>query len=99
GKWNKEFFVKDLEEEEKELIKILERFPEVSFAAIKDLRPHYICNYAYELASTFDKFYEKCPVLKTEEKKKNFRLILVKATKVVLENCLRLIRIEIPERM
>ncbi len=98
GEMEIKFSVKSLEKEEKELIKILEKFPEICLMAMKDLRPHYICNYAYELASAFDKFYEACPVLKAGEKK-NFRLSLVYASKIVLENCLKLIGMEILERM
>ncbi len=99
GEIGKKFSAKNLEREEIELIKILERFPEICLMALNDLRPHYICNYAYELASAFDKFYEKCPVLKAEEEKKNFRLNLVYSSKIVLENCFKLIGIEILERM
>jgi arginyl-tRNA synthetase len=99
GRWEPYFKSEDLSEEEKVLIKTLMRFPEVVEQAARDLRPHYICNYAYELATVFDKFYEFNPVLKTEGKKKNFRLALVEATKTVLKNALELIGIEALEKM
>ena len=99
-KWKSNFKTEELTEQEKELVKLLVKFPETIEQATKDLRPHYICNYAYNLATTFDKFYEFCPVLKAETKKqKEFRLSLVQATKIVLENALRLIGIETLEKM
>lgn len=100
SKWKPNFKIEKLTEEEKQLIKTLARFTEVVEQAAKDLRPHYICNYAYDLATVFDRFYEFCPVLKAEnEKLKNFRLTLVEATKNILENSLNLIGIETPEKM
>ena len=96
----KQNFKEKLNEKERELVKALARFPEVVLRAANQFKPHLLCNYAFELATIFDKFYEACPVLKAEDGKlKNFRLTLVNATKIVLENSLRLIGIEIPERM
>ena len=99
GKWKPSFKAEDLSEQEKILIKTLIRFPEVIEQAVKDFRPHYICNYIFELATVFDKFYEFNPVLKAESKKKNFRLTLVQATKIVLKNALELLGIEALEKM
>jgi arginyl-tRNA synthetase len=100
GKWKPDFKIEKLTEEEKQLIKTLTKFTEVVEQAARDLRPHYICNYIYELATVLDKFYEFCSVLKAEnEKLKNFRLTLVDATRIVLENCFNLTGIEVPEKM
>ncbi|MFH8119355.1 MAG: arginine--tRNA ligase [Candidatus Aenigmatarchaeota archaeon] len=100
GKWKARFSFKELSEGEKELVKCLMKFDDVVEKAGEDLKPHYICNYAFELATLFDKFYETNPVLKAgSEERKNFRLTLVKATKVVLGNALKLIGIEPLERM
>ncbi len=100
GKWKPDFETNELTEQEKELVKLLAKFPEVVLQSASDFKPHYICNYAYDLATTFDKFYEACPVLKAEnEKQKLFRLTLVDATRTVLKNALNLVGIEAPERM
>jgi len=100
GKWKTNFEIKKLTEQEKELIKLLVKFPEIVEQAAKDLRPHYICNYAYDLATIFSTFYQFCPVLKAEtEQQKNFRLTLVKATKIVLANALKIIGIGPLEKM
>jgi arginyl-tRNA synthetase len=99
GRWKPVLKTENLTEGEKNLIKTLMRFPEVVEQAARDLRPHYICNYAFDLATVFDKFYEFNPVLKAEGNKKNFRLALVQATKIVLAKALELTGIKALERM
>jgi arginyl-tRNA synthetase len=100
GEWKPTFKVGNLTEGEKSLIKILMRFQDVVEQAAKDLRPHYICNYAYQLATIFDRFYESNPVLKAEnEERRNFRLTLVLATKNVLAEALKLVGIKPLEKM
>lgn len=99
GKWKINFENKKMKEEEKRLIMKLFEFPEVVKSASKDLRPHYICNYAYELATLFSEFYHTCPVIHAEENLKNFRLTLVSAVKQTLENSLKLLGIKTLKRM
>ncbi|MEM7821319.1 MAG: arginine--tRNA ligase [Candidatus Aenigmatarchaeota archaeon] len=91
--------VKNITENEKELIKKISEFPKVLENASRELRPHYICNYAYELATRFDRFYEFCPVLKAENEIRNFRLALVDLTRKILKNCLELLGIKPLEKM
>ncbi len=98
-KWKETFEVGKLTEEEKELIKQLLKFSEVVEQAAKDLRPHYICYYTYNLATIFSNFYQSCPVLRAEEGVRDFRLNLVSATEQVLKNSLNLIGIRIPGKM
>jgi arginyl-tRNA synthetase len=92
--------IEKLAEEEKRLILNLAQFPEIVKKAAQELKPNYICNYAYDLATSFASFYQSCHVLKAESKElKNFRLALVNATKIVLGNCLWLMNIKSLERM
>jgi len=98
--WRENFENKNLSKEEKKIIKRLIEFPDVIEQTLKDFRPHYICNYAYDLANTFSEFYHACPVLKAETKKlRDFRLTLVKATKITLKNSLSLLGIDTPKKM
>lgn len=100
GKWENNFVNKNIELAEKKLVKKLLEFPTITQQAGRDLKPHYICNYVYDLANTFTEFYHSCPVLKTESKDlRNFRLTLVKATQIVIENSLKLLGIETPKVM
>jgi arginyl-tRNA synthetase len=96
-KFKPQFSVNELNNYEKNLIAQLLNFNEVLLASARDMRPHYLCKYAYELATTFTNFYENCPVLKGE--KTNFRLTLVKCTAETLKECLNLLGIEVPGRM
>ncbi len=84
---------------EKELIKLLAKFPEVIESAGRDIKPHLIPTYLNELASLFNKFYMDHPVLKAEKGVREERLLLVLTAKQVLRNGLELLGIEAPETM
>jgi arginyl-tRNA synthetase len=99
-KWKKVYRVQKLEDAEKQLLKKLSQFSTIVYQAADDMRPHYICNYAYELSTVFNSFYEKCPVLNVkEEKVRNFRLTLVEATRNVLKDCLKMLGMRPLEKM
>ncbi|HVX83987.1 MAG TPA: arginine--tRNA ligase [Phycisphaerae bacterium] len=53
-------------ENEMALAKKLLSFPAVVEAVARDLKPHLLCTYLYELAGAFSRFFESCPVLKAE---------------------------------
>jgi len=91
------FKIKELNSEEIELIKKLSQFSEVVEKSHKNLNPSHIANYSYQLAKTFNEFYHKCPVIKSEQK--DFRLALVQAFRNVLKNSLDLLGIDVLERM
>ena len=100
GKWKKVYSAKEMKNEEKNLISMLERFHGVVAESAASMRPHQICNYLYDLTTALNNFYEKCPVLKAESaQQKNFRLTLVDATREVLKQGMHLIGMEAPERM
>ncbi|WP_456423971.1 arginine--tRNA ligase [Thermococcus sp.] len=84
---------------EKELIKLLAKFPEVIESAGRDIKPHLIPAYLNELASLFNRFYMDHPVLKAEEGIREERLLLVLAVKQVLRNGLALLGISAIEKM
>jgi len=98
-KWKKVFRIQKLEEGEKQLLKKLSLFNTIVQQAADDMRPHYICNYAYELSTVFNSFYEKCPVLSAKEAVRNFRLTLVQLTKNILKDCLNMLGIKPLEKM
>jgi arginyl-tRNA synthetase len=87
------------DKEEKALLRILLRFSESVAASERDLRPHYIANYAYDLATRFNEFYETLPVIKAEKKIMNARLALTECVRIALKNSLNLLGINAPERM
>jgi arginyl-tRNA synthetase len=89
--------IKSFDIKEFSLAKDLANFQEIITKSTRDLKPHYLCNYAYNLAKNFNDFYENCDVLKSEEKKQ--RILLVMAFKQVMENCLTILGIPIIEEM
>jgi arginyl-tRNA synthetase len=85
---------------ERELILALNRYPETISAAAKEYSPAQIANYIYELAKLYNKFYHEEPILKLEDEElKNFRLSLSLTTGSVLKRGMRLLGIDVPERM
>ncbi len=85
---------------ERGLVVLLSKFPEVVGEAARSLRPEEIAEYANELASKFNLFYDNIPVLKAEgENVRNARLHLVDSTRIVLSNALALLGVKAPERM
>ena len=85
--------------EEFDLCKHLLNFGLVVEAVISDYRPNYLCNYLFELAGFFARFYENCPVLKSAGTERATRLAVCELTGRVLKQGLGLLGIEAPERM
>lgn len=87
-------------DEEKSLLRWLERFPEVVEKASIDYSPNLICSYLFDLAQRFNSFYKNNPVLKAErEEDKIARLALTKATSIVIKRGLDLLGIKTVEKM
>jgi len=85
--------------EELTLAKHLLNFGLVLEAVAEDYRPNYLCNYLYDLAGHFTRFYEHCPVLKAPAPDRAARLALCEATARVLQRGLEALGIEVLEQM
>ena len=85
--------------QERALGKHLIQFGDVIAAVARDIRPHLLCQYLYELATLFSGFFENCPVLKSDEPTRSARLALCDLTARTLAQGLDLLGIEHPERM
>jgi len=88
-----------LANEEIALIKQLAAFKSAVHEASKQLAPHIIANYSFELAKKFNEFYSACPVIKAKGLQKSFRIDIVKATIQVLGNSLNLLGIPAIKKM
>ncbi len=86
-------------EAEKNIILQLLAFPETVKMAVRDLEPHKISKYLYDLAREMNRYYEKTRVSDTPEIEKSARLTLLKKVSKTFENGLDLLGIEIPEKM
>ena len=87
------------QEQEKDLIKSLNMFPEKVLIAAEQLAPHTIVNYLRELATAFHSFYNAHQVLVDELALRYARLKLIKASQIVLHNGLALIDVSAPKKM
>ncbi|MGB1124745.1 MAG: arginine--tRNA ligase [Phycisphaeraceae bacterium] len=86
---------------EKALVLKLMQFGSTVDSVADSLEPHRMCNYLYELASAFHKFFESCPVLKSDvpDDVRQGRLALCKLVALTLERGLGLLGIGVVERM
>jgi arginyl-tRNA synthetase len=90
----------DLHEKEKELIKLLQLFPETIQSAANNHSPALIANYTYELVKEFNSFYQNVPILPEQDMhKKVFRVQLSKTVGNTIKNAFQLLGIQVPERM
>ena len=89
-----------LNEKEVELIQKMNEFGAAVEQAGKDYSPSGIANYCYELTKVFNQFYHDYSILnEPDEQKKLFRLVLAKNVAKIIKNAMRLLGIEVPERM
>ena len=75
------------------------RLPEIVELVARELKPHHLCNYLYELATRFSGFFENCPVLQSDEPLRGSRLVLCDLTARTMATGLDLLGIEHPEQM
>lgn len=87
----------DLQPGERSLVRKLSEFSEVIELATKELMPHHICTYLYELAQTFNRFYEQNRVIGDDRQTQ--RLALVGKYADTLKSGLELLGITAPDRM
>lgn len=85
--------------EELALARHLLNFGLVLEAVAEECRPNFLCNYLYDLAGLFARFYEACPVLKAADAERASRLALCDATARVLRTGLDALGIETTETM
>lgn len=85
---------------EKNLLQNLYQYKNVIDEASRLLSPSIIANYAYELARDFNQFYHENSILNADnEETRNSRLALTFLVGKTIENSLKLLGIEVPERM
>jgi len=89
-----------LDEKERSLLVVLHDFPQVIKLAGDQFSPALVANFAYDVAKEFNQFYHALVILKEEnETRKIFRLQLAFITARTLQQSMRLLGIEVPERM
>jgi len=86
-----------LEPAERSLARKISEYPEAVEKATSELLPHYICTFLYELAQTFNSFYEHNRVIGSD--REGVRLALVKQYADTLRAGLELLGITSPDTM
>ncbi len=89
------------QEQEKALGLKLLQFSEVLDQVTREAYPHVLCNYLYDVASLFMKFYEACPILKddVDSVTRSSRLALSHLTAQTIHRGLDLLGIETMNKM
>jgi arginyl-tRNA synthetase len=83
-----------------ELIKLLRKFSDTVTSAATGYSPAIIANYCYELSREYNQFYHDYSILGEDDiAVRNFRLVLSKVTSEIIYTGMRLLGIEMPERM
>lgn len=97
--WREDESIKtwQLNENEKNLIKKVIQYDQVLREAVHELVPHKICEYVFELAQEFSRFYEKVKVAGSEYEAERGEIVL--AYLKVMKHGLALLGIKAPEKM
>lgn len=82
---------------ERSLLVKMTEYADVIEAATKQLAPHLICTYLYELAQTFNRFYEASRIVGDEREAVRGRLVAAYAH--ILKGGLNLLGIQAPDHM
>ena len=85
--------------QERDLIKVLGKYPEKVAHAARQLSPHIMVNYLRDLANALHSFYTAHQVLVEDKAMRNGRLKLIRATQIVLRNGLHLLDVSAPKHM
>lgn len=88
-----------INDKENEIIKALYAFPSVVEQAAKNLSPALIANYVFELAKSFNAFYQDVSILREEHNTMCWRLCLTAFTGKTIRTAMSLLGIDVPEKM
>ena len=90
----------EINDKEKQLLKLLTIFPEIIKSAADNLNPALIANYTYELVKNFNSYYQTTTILKiNDEELKGFRLTLSYKVASIIKSSMKLLGVNVPEKM
>jgi len=85
--------------DELSIIKLLASFPELVEASALSMEPHRLTVFLQTLATAFHSYYNKTRVMTSDRELTLARLSMVTATRIVVNNALKLLGVSAPERM
>ncbi|XP_035733679.1 arginine--tRNA ligase, cytoplasmic-like isoform X2 [Vespa mandarinia] len=91
-------------EKEWKLAKVLLKFPDILLKITKDLHLHQLCEYCYDISTSFSEFYDNCYcVVKNQAGEiievNMSRILLTEATAIIMEQCFLILGIKPLTRM
>jgi len=87
------------ENHETALVTSLAKYPEILEKAALNEEPHQLAHFLRDLANELHTYYNAHQFIVDDEKLRNARLTLIKATRHVLHNALKLLGVSAPEKM
>nr|CAD7265752.1 unnamed protein product [Timema shepardi] len=91
-------------DKEWKLAKALLRFPEVLMKITKDLCLHHLCEFVYDIATSFTEFYDSCYCVEKDSsgeivKVNMSRILLCEVTAKILRQCFHILGLKAVSRM
>ncbi|MCI0531947.1 MAG: arginine--tRNA ligase [candidate division Zixibacteria bacterium] len=86
-------------QQEFQLAKLLDGFPDTIKAAAAQYEPHILAAYLIKVAGLFNSYYQNVRVISDNTSQTAAKMLLVKCTQITLKEGLRLLGIKSPERM
>lgn len=79
-------------EKEWKLAKVLIQFPDIIFKVANELHIHFLCEYLYEISTSFTEFYDNCYCIEKNKEGQvvrinHSRILLCEATSIVMLKC------------
>lgn len=88
----------DYEAEKAVLLKVLE-YPDVVRLAARDLEPHKVATYLYELAREMNRYYEVTRVVDASDSERTARIAVLQKVSHVFTHGLSILGIDVPSQM
>ena len=89
-----------LTDKERAVVKCLHDLPSTVASAAANYSPAMVANYAFDLAKSFNSFYQDTPILRENDQVlRLFRVKLCALVALSLKNTMHILGIEVPERM
>lgn len=90
----------ELDPIEQQLVFLVSQFPQRVEEAGMDYAPSYVAQYAYELAKTFNQFYDRLSIIKEPDaQKRQTRLVLSKLVAETIQQAMGLLGVDVPQKM
>ena len=90
----------ELTDKERTVVKCLHDLPSTVASAAANYSPAMVANYAFDLAKSFNSFYQDTPILRENDPVlRLFRVKLCALVALSLKNTMHILGIEVPERM